>query len=240
MSPLGRFAAGACACLIAACAPPLETNVVPIATPADGAASYQGDGLQVAIAPLTAEEQVAQFNVEMTRADVLPFRVVARNDSGDEYYIQADQVFGRTVNGDLFPAYRLDQTIERIRRSEVGEAMAGGAATGMIVGAVVGAAAGAAIGGAVGGGDSAGQGAAIGAATGGTSGGLSGAAGAADETSRRIARELRKIDWGDRVVYPAHIEHGFLFMKPGVPYQALEVLLYNVNKREYKRVDIVF
>jgi len=129
-------------------------------------------------------------------------RIVVRNDDTSEYYIQAEQIFGKTANGDLYPAYRLDQSIERIRQSELGEAMARGAATV------------------------------------GTAGGLSGASASADATTYAIKRELRKVDWGNRVVYGGRIEHGFLFMKPGVAYEALEVLIYNVNKRENTRVSL--
>src|SRR3546814_2796351 len=138
----------------------------------------------------------------MTDADVVPLRIGVRNDSQNEFYIKAEQFFGRSPNGDLYPAYRLDQTISRVRESEVGKAMASGAVAGVVVGAAIGAAAGAAIGGAIDGGSGAAQGAAIGAATGGTAGGVSGAIGYADNVSRQIAVELRKIDWGNRVVYP--------------------------------------
>lgn len=235
-----RVTAALCALplAVAACGPPLQTNIVPIKSPMSYAASYSQDGLQIGFDFLTSAEQIEQFNVDMTEADVVPVRIVVRNDSVNEYYIQAEQIFGRTANGDLYPAYRLDQSIQRVRQSEVGKGMASGAASGVIIGALVGAAAGAAIGGAIDGGGGAGQGAALGAATAGTAGGLSGAAVGADATSRRIAKEFRKIEWGNRVVYPGHIQHGFLFMKPGVNYEALEVLLYNVNERESKRIEI--
>ena len=221
---------------LTSCGPQFKSNITPIKSPMGYATSYELDGLQIGFDVLTAEQQTAHFGVDMTRADVVPIRIVVRNDSEDEYYIQAAQVFGRTPNGDLYPAYRLDQSIDRIRKSEVGKAMASGAVAGLIIGAAVGAAAGAAIGQATS--DSAGQGAAIGAAIGGTSAGISGAAAGADSTSRTIKSELRKVDWGNRVVYPAHIEHGFLFMKAGVAYDALEVLLYNVNKRKNTRISV--
>lgn len=221
---------------LASCTPQFRSNVTPIKSPAGYAAFYDLDGLQIGFDVLTAQQQIEHFGVDMSEADVVPIRIVVRNDSKDEYYIKAEQIFGRTANADLYPAYRLDQSIDRIRRSEIGKAMASGAAVGLIIGAMVGAAAGAAIGEATSG--SAGQGAAIGAAVGGTSGGASGAAAGADRTSRAIKSELRRVDWGNRVVYPAHIEHGFLFMKPGIAYEALEVLLYNVNRRKNTRIDI--
>jgi hypothetical protein len=224
--------------MLTACGKPLQTNIVPIKNPIGYASFYEKDGLQVGFDMLSPSDQVEQFNVDMTNADVMPIRVVVRNDSGDEFYIQAEQVFGRTSNADLYPAYRLDQTIDRIRQSEVGKAMASGAVAGILVGAVVGAAAGAAIGGAADGGSGAGQGAAIGAATVGTAGGVTGAVSNADAVSRQIASELRKIDWGNRVVYPGHIEHGFLFLKAGVAYEAVEVLIYNVNRRKYERIAV--
>jgi outer membrane lipoprotein SlyB len=228
----------ASALILTACGKPLQTNIVPIKNPMGYASALEKDGLQIGFDTLSPSDQVEQFNVDMTNADVVPIRVVVRNDSQDEFYIKAEQIFGRTSNADLYPAYRLDQTIERIRQSEVGKAMASGAVAGVLVGAAIGAAAGAAIGGAVDGSSGAGQGAALGAATGGTAGGISGAVGYADAVSRQIAVELRKVDWGNRVVYPGHIEHGFLFMKPGVAYEAIEVLIYNVNQRKNERIAV--
>ena len=192
--------------------------------------------MQIGFHFLSIQEQKEHFGIDMSKSDVLPVRIVVRNDGEHEFYLQAEQMFGRVPNGDLYPSYRLDQSIERIRRSEVGEAMARGAIAGILIGAAVGATAGAAIGGATGG--DTGEGAAIGAATAGTAGGLSGASAGADATSYAIRKELRKVDWGNRVSYPGRIEHGFLFMKPGVPYEALEVLLYNVNRSENKRIAI--
>lgn len=221
---------------LAGCAPGFQSNVTPIKSPTSYKASYQSDGFQIGFDVLTPQEQIAQFGTDMTKADVVPIRVVARNDGNDELYVQEDQIFGKTDSGDLYPAYRLDQSIDRIRNSEVGKAMASGAAMGLIVGAAIGAAAGAAISSSAGG--NAGQGAAVGAAVGGTGGGLGGAAAAGDSTSQKIKNELRKVDWGDRVVYPGHIEYGYVFMKPGVDYQALEVLLYDVNKRQNNRISI--
>ena len=171
----------------------------------------------------------------MSKADVTPVRVVVRNDDTSEFYIQAEQIFGQTANGDLYPSYRLDQSITRIRQSEIGSAMASGAVTGLLIGAAVGAAAGAAIGST---GGNAGDGAALGAATVGAAGAIKGAGAAADATSHAIRKELRKVDWGNRVVYPGRIEHGFIFMKSGVAYDAIQVLLYNVNKRKNFRIVV--
>lgn len=163
---------------LAGCGPGFQSNVTPIKNPTSYKASYQSDGFQIGFDVLTTQEQVAQFGVDMTKADVVPIRVVARNDGNDELYVQEDQIFGKTDGGDLYPAYRLDQSIDRICNSEVGKAMASGAAMGLIIGAAIGAAAGAAISSSAGG--NAGQGAAVGAAVGGTGGGLSGAAAAGD------------------------------------------------------------
>ncbi len=222
--------------ITAGCAPQFQSNITPIKPPTSYATSYEQDGLQIGFHVLSAVEQVEHFGVEMTEADVMPVRIVVRNDSKDEFYIQAEQIFGKARNGDLYPGYRLDQTVERIRRSEVGKAMARGAAAGIIFGAALGAASGAALGAAV---DDPGGGAAIGAAAGGTAGGFSGAGASADATTRAIKRELRKVDWGSRVIYPGQTVHGFLFMKPGVPYVALEVLLYKFNKRQSTRVNMM-
>lgn len=224
--------------ILAGCGKPIQTNIVPIKDPSSYASAYSQDGLQIAFEMLSPEQQVEQFNIDMTDADVVPIRIIVRNDSQNEFYIKAEQVYGKTANGDLYPAYQLDQTIQRVRGSEVGKAMATGAIAGVLIGAAAGAAAGAAIGGAVDGGSGAAAGAAIGGATGGTVGGASGAVGYADSVSRQIAIELRKVDWGGKVVYPGHIEHGFIFMKPGVAYEALEVLIYNVNERRNDRVAI--
>lgn len=220
---------------LGSCAPDFQSNITPIRAPTSYASSYEQSGLQIGFDLLSPKDQIASFGVDMTKADVVPIRIVVRNDSRHEYYIQAEQIFGRTPNGDLYPGYRLDQSIARIRQSEIGKEMAKGAVAGILVGAAIGAAAGAAIGAAV---DNPGGGAAFGAATGGTAGGFSGAAASADATTYAIKKELRKVDWGNRVVYPGHIEYGYLFMKTGVYYEALEVLLYNVNLRENKRVPI--
>lgn len=222
--------------LLGGCAPGFKSDITPIKSPSSYPTSYSKDGLQIGFHFLTVEDQKRHFGVDMSRADVVPLRVVVRNDSKNEYYIKSDQIFGRTPGGDLYPAYRLDQSVQRVRQSEIGRAMAAGAATGLIVGAAIGAAAGAAIGQATA--DSPGQGAAIGAAVGGTGGGLRGAAVAADGISRAIQKELRKVDWGSRVVYPGHIIHGFIFMKPGISYEALEILLHNVNERRFQRVSV--
>ena len=222
--------------LVAACAPRFQSSITPIKSPTSYRTSHQESGLQIGFHFLSPKEQVEHFGIDMTKADVIPVRIVVRNDDTDEFYIQAEQIFGKTFDGNLYPSYRLDQSIERIRRSEVGVAMVQGAMAGILIGAVVGAAAGAAIGQATA--DDAGRGAAIGATTGGTTGGLSGASASADATAHAIKKELRKVDWGNRVIYPGRIEHGFMFMKPNVSYEALEVLIYNVNERENSRVII--
>ena len=166
------------AAFVAACTPRFQSSITPIKSPTNYRTSHQEGGLQIGFHFLSTEEQVEHFGVDMTKADVTPVRIVVRNDDTDEFYIQAEQIFGKTADGDLYPTYRLDQSIERIRRSEIGEAMARGAMAGILIGAAVGAAAGAAIGQAAA--DDAGGGAAIGAATAGSVGGLSGASATAD------------------------------------------------------------
>ena len=222
--------------IVGACSPGFQSNVTPIKNPMDYRIAHREGGLQIGFDFLSVEEQIEHFGVDMTKADVVPVRIVVRNDDRDEFYIQADQIFGETADGDLYPAYRLDQTIERVRRSELGKAMVRGAVSGVLVGAAVGAATGSVIGNVAY--DDGGGGAAIGAATLGTAGGLTGADAAMDSTSRAIKKELRKVDWGDRVVYPGRIEHGFLFMKPGAPYEALDMSIYNVNERRNSRIVI--
>ena len=224
------------AAFVAACAPRFQSSITPIKSPTNYPTSHQEGGLQIGVHFLSTEEQVEHFGVDMTKADVTPVRIVVRNDDTDEFYIQAEQIFGKTADGDLYPAYRLDQSIERIRRSEIGEAMARGAMAGILIGTAVGAAAGAAIGQAAA--DDAGGGAAIGAATAGSVGGLSGASASADAAAHAIKKELRKVDWGNRVVYSGRTEHGFMFMKPNISYRALEVLIYNVNERANSRIAI--
>lgn len=220
--------------LAAGCAPEFQPQITPIKDPSAYRITHSEDGLSVGFHFLSVEEQKEHFGVDMSRADVVPVRVVVRNDSRREYFLDAGQVFGRTSSGDLYPVYRLDQSIERIRRSEVGRSMAKGAAAGIAVGILVGAASGAAVGGLSGGSGT--DGAQVGAAGGAVVGGISGAGVSADATSQAIKRELRKVDWGSRVVYPGRLEHGFLFMKPGVAYDALEVRLHNVNDDLAKRV----
>ena len=222
--------------LVTACAPRFQSSITPIKSPTSYRTSHQAGGLQIGFHFLSPEEQAEHFGVSMTKADVIPVRIVVRNDDTDEFYIQAEQIFGKTADGNLYPSYRLDQSIERIRRSEIGVAMAQGAMAGILIGAVVGAAAGAAIGQAAG--NDAGGGAAIGATAGGTAGGLSGASASADATAYAIKKELRKVDWGNRVIYPGRTEHGFMFMKPNVSYVALEVLIYNINERTNSRAVI--
>ena len=223
------------ASLAVACAPRFQSSITPIKSPTNYRTSHQEGGLQIGFQFLSVKDQIEHFGVDMTKANVVPIRIVIRNDDPSEFYIQAEQILGKTANGDLYPSYRLDQSIERIRRSEIGEAMARGAMAGILIGAAVGVAAGAAIGQAV---DDSGGGAAIGAATGGVAGGVAGAGAGADATSHAIKKELRKVDWGNRVVYPGRTEHGFMFMKPNVAYEALEVLIYNVNRRANSRVIV--
>ncbi len=59
--------------------------------------------------------------------------MVVRNDGGSVLHIRSGQVLGRTAKGATYPAYPLEQTIRRVRRSRVGKAMASGAVTGIVV-----------------------------------------------------------------------------------------------------------
>lgn len=217
------------------------------------AGAYDRGGLFVAFAMLSPDEQVEQFNIVMkSAADVTPERMVVRNDGGSVLHIRSGQVLGRTAKGATYPAYPLEQTIRRVRRSRVGKAMASGAVTGMVVRvrSTLGAAAatamdvdgGAAIAMAVGGGaataGAAGRGTTLGAATARTGGGLYGAAAGADAASRQIAQELRKVNWGRRVVRPGDTERGYLFLRPNIAYEALDVLVYNVDTGETRRLSV--
>lgn len=216
-----------------ACSAPLKTSVAPLRMPASYSSFVQWEGLELAIDPIdTPEKSQAIFGTDMWDATVLPLHLIARNVGTHEFEIASPQIFGVTPAGELANAYTLQQATDRIRESSIGTT----AATGLVLGGLAGAAAGAAIGGAVGGGRGAGTGAAIG----GTAGAAGGTAqGTSDTITHRFRRELAAQDFGDRVVRPGHIEHGFLYMK-WAQYQSVRLLLFDIttNKRQELSIPI--
>ena len=220
--------------VVSGCGASFQPNVTPIHSPEEYSSSFENDGLKIGFEFLNPGKQIENFGVDLTKANIQPVRIVVLNDSIYEFHIQDDQIFGRTKEMDLYPVYRIDQTTEQVLKSEIGAATSRGAITGL-AGLIVGAAAGAVIGEAVWGDAS------EGAVVGGTIGALSGAASATDAmdtTSLAIKEELRKINWGNRVIHPGQIEYGFLFFKTGPVYEALRFLIFNVNQTDSKQVII--
>lgn len=219
--------------LTPACSSPLKTSVAPLRTPSSYPSFVQWEGLELAIEPIdTPDKSQAIFGTDMWEATVLPLHLILRNAGTHEFEIASAQIFGVTASGELANAYTLQQATDRVRESSIGTT----AATGLVLGGLAGAAAGAAIGGAVGGGRGAGTGAAIG----GTIGGVSGTAeGTSDTITHRFRRELAAQDFGDRVIRPGHIEHGFLYMK-WAQYQSVRLLLFDIttNKRQELKIPI--
>lgn len=217
--------------LAAACSAPLRTSPAPFRLPSSYGAFAQWEGLEVAIDPIDAAERSRElFGTDMWEADILPLRLIVRNVGKHEFELAGAQVFGMSAAGELASAYTLDQATIRVRESSIGTT----AAAGLVVGAVAGAAAGAAIGGAVAGGRGAGAGAAIGAASGGTAGT---AHGTSDSITHRFRRELGTHDFGDRVIRPGHIEHGFVYMK-WAQYRAVRLLLFDITTNERHEVTV--
>ncbi len=243
MTRLPLPAACLCALTLAACPSPLDGLLtgapVPLTRAAFPAGSYEQGGLLVMIALLSPSEQVEQFNVDMELADVTPVRMLVRNDAGGVLRIRSEQVLGHTIDGATYPAYRLDQTVRRVRGSRVGRAMASGSVTGTVIRVRAANPGVAAVGMTTDGAGASAQGAILGAAAAGAAGGLSGAAAGADVAAGRIATELRKIDWGRRVVGPGRTERGYLFFKPGVTYAALDVQVYDADTGQTRRLRIV-
>lgn len=219
--------------LASACSPPLKTSVAPLRLPSSYHSFVQWEGLELAIDPIdTSDKSQAIFGTDMWDATVLPLHLIARNVGTHEFEIASAQIFGVTGSGELANAYTLQQATDRVRESSIGTT----AATGLVLGGLAGAAAGAAIGGAVGGGRGAGTGAAIG----GTAGGVAGTAeGTSDTITHRFRRELAAQDFGDRVVRPGHIEHGFLYTK-WAQYQSVRMLLFDIttNKRQELSIPV--
>jgi hypothetical protein len=206
-----------------------QSNVVPIKQPSAYPNHVNVDGLIVAIEPLRDVEALKQqFGVDLSNADVLPVKLIVKNEGDHEVEIDSTQIFGLLADGTMYNAYQLDQATGRIRHSEIGKEMAVGAAIGAAAGIVAGAAAGAAIGAAAGGGsDSVALGAAIGGGVGGVSGGVVGATERGDAISAKIRRELRRLDWGDRVIYPGKLIYGFLFFSRK-DYQKIDINIFDI------------
>jgi len=215
------------------CSAPLKTSVAPIRIPSSYPSYVQWEGLELAIDPIdTPEKSQALFGTDVWDATLLPLHLIIRNTGTHEFEIASAQIFGVTASGELANAYTLQQATDRVRESSIGTT----AATGLVLGSLAGAAAGAAIGGAVGGGRGAGTGAAIG----GTAGGVAGTAeGTSDTISHRFRRELAAQDFGDRVVRPGHIEHGFLYMK-WAQYNTVRLLVFDItsNKRQELTISV--
>lgn len=210
-----------------ACSAPLKTSVAEFRLPANYPSFVRWEGLEVAVDPIdTPEESEAIFGTDMWDASVLPLHLIIKNSGTHEFEVDSRQIFGVAASGDMAGAYTLDQATDRVRASSIGTT----AATGAILGGTAGAAVGAAIGGAAAGG----SGAATGAAVGGTVGAASGTAeGTSDSITHRFRRELAAQDFGDRVVRPGNIEHGFLYLKWG-QYSTVRMLVFDIttNKRQ--------
>lgn len=214
-----------------ACSSPLKTSVAAFRMPSSYPSFVQWEGLELAIDPIdTPEKSQAIFGTDMWDSTVLPLHLILRNSGSHEFEIASTQIFGVAASGEMAGAYTLQQATDRVRESSIGTT----AATGLIVGGIAGAAAGAAIGGAVGGGRGAGTGAAIG----GTVGGVSGTAeGTSDTITHRFRRELAAQDFGDRVVGPGRIEHGFLYMK-WAQYRSIRLLLFDITTNGRQELNI--
>lgn len=216
-----------------ACSQPLKTSVAVFRPPSSYPSYVQWEGLELAIDPIdTPDKSEAVFGTDLWDASVLPLHLIVRNSGSHEFEIAATQMFGVTASGEMAGAYTLQQATDRVRESSIGTT----AVTGLVVGGLAGAAVGAAIGGAVGGGRGAGTGAAVGGAVGGAAGT---AEGTSDSITHRFRRELAAHDFGDRVVRPGRIEHGFLYMK-WASYQGVRLLLFDIttNKRQELSIPI--
>lgn len=222
---LGLFLIGA------GCAAPLRTTVAPFRPPESYPSSTQIEGLVLAVDPVDTEEHSTRiFGTDLRTAEVLPLHLIVRNAGTHEFEINAAQIFGMTANGEFAGAYTLHQASQRVRESSIGTT----AATGLAVGALAGAAAGAAIGGAAGGG----EGAATGAAVGGAVGGVGGVAeGTSDTITSRFKRELAAQDFGDRVIAPGNIEHGFVYLT-WQPYTSVRIKVFDITTNKVHEVQL--
>ncbi|MBZ0169913.1 hypothetical protein MELA_01044 [Candidatus Methylomirabilis lanthanidiphila] len=215
----------------AGCAAPLRTTVTPFRPPESYPSSTRIEGLVLAVDPVDTEEHSTRvFGTDLRTAEVLPLHLIARNTGSHEFEINAAQIFGMTAGGEFAGAYTLHQASQRVRESSIGTT----AATGLAVGALAGAAAGAAIGGAAGGG----EGAATGAAVGGAVGGVGGVAeGTSDTITSRFKRELAAQDFGDRVIAPGNIEHGFVYLT-WQPYTSVRIKVFDITTNKVHEVQL--
>lgn len=213
------------------CAAPLRTTVAPFRLPESYPSSIQIEGLALAVDPIDTEEQSTRsFGTDLRIADVLPLHLIARNSGSHEFEINAAQIFGITTGGEFAGAYTLHQASQQVRDSSIGTT----AATGLAMGALAGAAAGAAIGAAAGGGEGAATGAAIGGAVGGA-GGV--AEGTSDTITHRYKRELAAQDFGDRVIAPGNIEHGFVYLK-WQPYTSIRIKVFDITTNKVHEIQL--
>jgi phage tail tape-measure protein len=178
----------------------------------------------------TEEHSTRIFGTDLRTAEVLPLHLIVRNAGTHEFEINAAQIFGITTGGEFAGAYTLHQASQRVRESSIGTT----AATGLAVGALAGAAAGAAIGAAAAGG----EGAATGAAVGGAVGGVGGVAeGTSDTITSRFKRELAAQDFGDRVIAPGNIEHGFVYLT-WQPYTSVRIKAFDITTNKVHEVQL--
>ena len=219
----------ACIVLFAGCAT-FKTQTTSFKTPSAYPNYASVDGVELAaILVDTKEASKHHFNVDLNKIGVLPVRLIVKNDGDNEVEIDASQVFGILPDGSMFNTYKLHQSIDKIRSSEIGKGMATGAMTGALVAGAVGAG----IGAAVGGGDS--DTTAAGAAIGGSSGAVAGAAESADSIASYIHKEMWHLDWGDQAIYPGYMINGFVFL-PKADYQKLQIGVFNISESKMKKV----
>ncbi len=213
------------------CAAPLRTTVAPFRLPDSYPSFARIEGLELAVDPIDTEEQSARiFGTDLYSAHFLPLHLIMKNSGSHEFEINAAQIFGISAAGEFAGAYTLDQATRQVRESSIGTT----AAAGLAVGALTGAVAGAAIGGAAAGG----RGAAMGAAVGGAVGGVSGVAeGTSDIIAQRFKRELATQDFGDRVITPGNIEHGFVYLK-WQPYTSVRIKVFDITTNKVHEVQL--
>lgn len=205
---------------IAGCAKPLRTDTASFRLPE----LYKNhvvleSGLALAVDPVsTLDESEALFGTDIFEAGLFPVQIIVHNRGRNEYEIDASQVFAITPKSDFFVAYNLGQSAERVRGSSVGTSVAAGAAAGAILGAAVGAGIGVAA-------DDAGRGAASGAIIGATAGA---AGGASDSITLDFKKQLANLAFGNRVIYPADMQQGFIYFK-NQPYTAIRIKIFDIT-----------
>jgi len=214
------------------CAAPLRTSVAPFRLPQSYPAFTRIEGLELAVDPVDTEEKSNRvFGTDLRSADVLPLQLIVKNSGSHEFEITAAQIFGISAAGEFAGAYTLHQATQRVRESSIGTT----AATGLALGALGGAVVGAAIGGAATG---RGSGAAVGAAVGGAVGGAGGVAeGTSDTITHRFKRELAAQDFGDRVIAPGNIEHGFVYLK-WEKYTTVRIKVFDITTNKVHEVQL--